>query len=342
MSILVVDDDPLVRATVARTLSRSEYQVNTAADGVQALEMLRREAYQAVLTDWMMPEMDGIELMRRIRAEFRPPPVIIVITALSSGEARDHALQVGADAYLAKPFAPRDLLGVLENCLKRRNQKTPQATPDLLSTEPTAGQTPGAAASPPYVAVALAASTGGPRAITQILNQMPAQPKGAFFVVLHAPTWALCSFADRLDADVKPKVHLARHGMQPVEGNVYLAPGGTHMVVDPDSHELRLTDDPPENYVRPAADPLFRSVAQAFGKYCVAVVLTGLGCDGSLGATAVTAAGGVVLAQDPATADAPFMPRAVIDLGIATATVSLSRLGGIIAAYTQKLTLELR
>jgi len=339
MRVLLVDDDVLVRGSVARILRKGDYDVCTAPDGRQALDVLKREPIDAVLTDWMMPEMDGIELVRRIRAEIRPAPVVIMITALNSDDAREHALQVGADAYLAKPFSLDEVLAVLANCLRRRHQKPPQAPHPSAAGAVTPAAT--REARPPYVAVALAASTGGPPALTELFKHIMPNPGAAYFVVLHAPAWALSVFAERLAADAGWDVRLSRDGMLPEGGRVYLAPGGRHMLVVPDTFTLQLSDDPPENHVRPSADPLLRSLAQAAGKYCVAGVLTGLGCDGSLGAAAVADAGGVVLVQDPETAVAPYMPRSVIELGVRSTAADLPRLGRLLTAHVEALSRNL-
>ena len=121
-------------------------------------------------------------------------------------------------------------------------------------------------------------------------------------------------------------VRLAQDGMKIAPGTVYLAPGDVHMVVNPDTLEIALVDDPPENYCRPAADPLFRSIATAFGKRCVAAVFTGMGRDGSIGAGYIAAAGGVVLAQDPKTATIGSMPQSVIDLRLANVVEPLDQM----------------
>jgi two-component system chemotaxis response regulator CheB len=130
--------------------------------------------------------------------------------------------------------------------------------------------------------------------------------------------------------------------MQTRAGEVYLAPGDRHMLVVPGSLQLHLTMEPPENYMRPAADPLFRSVAAAFGQYSVAAVLTGMGRDGSLGAATIAAVGGKVVAQDPRTAVAPSMPQTVINIGAASSVVPLDVLGATLRSHVQAMVTELQ
>jgi two-component system chemotaxis response regulator CheB len=163
----------------------------------------------------------------------------------------------------------------------------------------------------------------------------------AFFAVLHGPAWMFETFVMHQKRKMKMPIRLAEEGLVASAGVVYLAPGDRHLSVDPRSRELRLTTDPPENYVRPSADPLFRSIARAFGRHSIAVVLTGMGRDGSIGAEHIAAAGGVVIAQDPATCVAPSMPQTVLNMGVATETVHPDRLAASIAGHVERLSVDL-
>ena len=133
------------------------------------------------------------------------------------------------------------------------------------------------------------------------------------------------------------EVRLAKDGVRAAPGLIYAAPGNRSLSIEPGSLRLRLTHTPPDNGVHPSADVLFRSAAKAFGQRCLAVVMTGMGSDGSLGAVAVASAGGVVIAQDPKTAGAPSMPRAVIDLGVAKRVVPLASIAATISRYVDAL-----
>ena len=172
----------------------------------------------------------------------------------------------------------------------------------------------------------LAASAGGTDALVGLFRGLAAPLPAAFLVVLHGPSWMLDAFAQRLGRECPMKVALAAHGERPTPGEIQIAPGERHLVVEEGTLRLCLLDAPPENRVRPSADPLFRSAAKAFGRRCVAVVLTGMGRDGAAGAAEIAAAGGVVLVQDPATAQAPSMPQAVIDSKAATEVVALEQM----------------
>jgi two-component system chemotaxis response regulator CheB len=138
------------------------------------------------------------------------------------------------------------------------------------------------------------------------------------------------------------RVTIAEHRMRIEKGCIYIAPAGKHMVIAPERFEMHLTDAERENFVRPSADPLFRSAAEVFGRYCVAVILTGMGRDGTQGAAHVAAAKGTVLAQDPDTAVAPSMPTTVIQAGLATQVPTLDELGAVIGREVSRLCADLR
>ena len=323
MKILIAEDDPTSALLLRKTLESEGYDVVVTTDGVEALEAVRRQEFAAILTDWMMPNMDGISLVRRVRAELESPPPLLVVTALSSNDARNHALEAGADDYLAKPYEPREILRRLSNCIDRARQPAPEKA---VAASP--GQPDGFTAD--HVGVAIAASTGGPEALRSVLPSLAPGPEASFFLVLHGPGWMLETFAERAQALTSLDVRIAADRETVETGKVYISPGDVHLQVD--GPILRLVNDPPENFVRPAADPLFRSIARTYGRRGVAVVMTGMGRDGSLGAQFVHHAGGRVLVQDPVTAVAASMPRTTVGMGIVDHIHSLDQLGtGIMA-----------
>jgi two-component system chemotaxis response regulator CheB len=132
------------------------------------------------------------------------------------------------------------------------------------------------------------------------------------------------------------EVFLGVDGIKVEPRKVYLAPGERHMIIEPDSLKIRLDDSPPENYIKPAADPLFRSVARTFGKNSIAVVLTGMGYDGAEGAKHITAAQGLVIAQDPDEAIVDAMPTAVINAIADSMVVPLSNIPDTIVRIIQE------
>lgn len=324
MKILIAEDDATSALLLTKTLESDGYDVVSTGDGVQALAALRTQEFDAVLTDWMMPHMDGISLVRRVRAEFENPPPVLVITALNQGDARSHALDAGADDYLAKPYQPREILRRLSDCIRRANQPMPAAAAS------TPARVVGPRRLPSHVAVGVASSTGGPEALREFVSSLDPDARTAYLLVQHGPEWMLETFTQRLQGLTDVDVVLATDGATVEPGKMYVCPGDRHMVVTGPTPTIRLNDDPPENFVRPAADPLFRSLASVYGRRAVGVVLTGMGRDGSLGAQQLHAAGGRVVAQDPMTAVVASMPRSAIGLGIVDEIVALKDMADVI------------
>ncbi len=322
--ILVAEDELTNSILLKRLLSKAGYSVVVAHNGADALKHLEREQFDALLTDWMMPEMDGIELIRRIRQKIKPVPLIIMITALVSEGARSYALESGADDYIAKPIDVEELLTRVKDGLSKTEQMVPEIQAGLeqiaQSTE----------IIPRFTGVVIATSTGGPPTLIELFKTVPEDIRASFFIVQHGPPWMLETFSQRLQRETKLKVSLASNDTLAELGNIYIAPGDKHMRIEPGSLKLILDDGPKENFVRPAADPLFRSAADSFGSFCAAVVLTGLGRDGAQGAAQIASVKGRIIVQDPETAVAPSMPRTVIESGIEHIVCPLADIGKLL------------
>ncbi|HPN39611.1 MAG TPA: chemotaxis protein CheB [Melioribacteraceae bacterium] len=327
MKVLIAEDNPSMRTLLRRIFDRNKFTVTVCANGKEAIEELNKCYYEIILTDWMMPIVDGIELIKYIREKISPPPIIIMVTALASRSAQNKALLAGADEYITKPYKESDILLKIENLLLQQGKRDSIKIPEILDVTPKINS---------FYGVAIAASTGGPQALLQFFSLLPKVYKAAFFVVLHAPAWMLASFSDRLQKECKVKVKLAEEGMAIVPGEVYLAPGGLHLSIHPSTKNITLLDTPPENFVKPAADPTFKIVAEIFGKNSIGVVLTGMGHDGSIGSGYIKAAGGLVIAQDPKEAMLSSMPQSVVDLKLASVITKLIEIPALIANYIKK------
>lgn len=338
MKILIAEDDPVSGMILSRILRKAGYQWVLATDGAEALEVIQREPFDALLTDWMMPRMDGIELTRKVRELVKPTPVVLFVTTVSSPGSREFAMTAGADDYLTKPYQPKEVLERLGNCLDRQNQPAPVRS---VAPPRTAVVFSPRFRPPPFVGVFIASSTGGKEALAEVLPTMKMEKDAAVFIVQHGPVWLLESLAMRLQPKTTMPFVLAEDGMFAKAGTVYLAPGDHHLSIEAGSFKIRLKDGPPVNFVRPAADLLFRSGAEAFGAYGIGVVLTGMGRDGALGAVDIQDAGGTVLVQDPETATAASMPQAVINMKGATEVTSLGLLGRGITRHVRKVSVGL-
>ncbi len=177
-----------------------------------------------------------------------------------------------------------------------------------------------------FVGVAIAASTGGPLTLQHFFSKLSYTDKAAFFMVMHAPDWMLASYAERLNQTSPYLIRLAENNDSVEPGNVYIAPGDFHMRIDYKDLKIKLTKDEPYNFLRPAADPMFFSVAEVFGKASLGIVFTGMGHDGTLGAGKIKAAGGKVIVQSPDTAVIHSMPNSVIEVGCADKVVPIENM----------------
>jgi two-component system chemotaxis response regulator CheB len=332
--ILVAEDNSVNATVFRRALAQLDCDVTIARDGAQALEELRRHSFDILVTDWMMPQMDGIELIQAVRATAKPWPFMFMVTAIDSAEAKERALDAGADDYMAKPIDVLAFQRLISNIIARINDTSPVRVPSLRLLPPHP--------SPDVVSVVIASSTGGPQSLPKALAGIPADVPATFMVVQHAPDWALEAFAARLNELIDLKVVLGDQGITPLPGTLYLARGDRHMSVSKAGRHLSLDDGEKENYVRPAADWLFRSAAAAYGEFCVGIILTGLGRDGTLGAAHIAAAGGRVIVEDPLTANMPFMPQSAIEVGVAKQAVPLAGMSEAIMKHVKELNRELR
>ncbi|NLT49661.1 MAG: chemotaxis protein CheB [Ignavibacteria bacterium] len=308
MRVLIVEDDRSSRILLHKYLLKMEIESVAVNNGIEAIEELKKIEYDVVITDWLMPEMDGLELIQYIRKNIKPNPSIIVTTAIASAEAKRRVLLSGADDYFAKPINIMDVKEKIDLLEMRKTSNIEIPSKFIVETSRKL---------PEIVGVGIAASTGGPPVLMEIFKNLEYTENAAFFVVLHGPAWMLKTFSERVQQETNYKVFLGQEG-QPVKGGeIYFAPGDFHMKLHEKKMSLMISDDKPENFVKPAADPLFRSLANTFSKKTIGVVLTGMGKDGTIGSGYIAASGGIVIAQNPKTASLPSMPQSVVDLRIA-------------------------
>jgi two-component system chemotaxis response regulator CheB len=331
--ILVAEDELPNSILLKRLLTKAGYNVVVTHNGQDALKQIEREQFDAILTDWMMPQMDGIELIRKIRQNINPLPLIIMITALVSDGARSYAIESGADDYIAKPIDVDELLARVKDGLDKKLQQPPGKFSQTVTRE--------LGKYPPFVGVSIATSTGGPPTLIDIFRNIPENIPAAFFIVQHGPPWMLDTFSQRLQRETGLKVNLTSNDTLPEKGSIYIAPGDKHLKISAHTFRLMLDDSPKENFVRPSADPLFRSTADAFGKYCIGLILTGLGRDGASGAAQIASVNGTIIVQDPATCVAPSMPRTIIESGVNHKLVTLADLSSIIIETVNELDRQL-
>jgi len=317
-TVLVVDDSQLISAMVRELIDGFEgFQViGTARDGEEAARLVHELDPDLVTLDIEMPGVDGLAALGYIMSE-APRPVIMLSAATTRGtvDLTIRALELGAVDFVRKPeVTTKD--GWLTVSVRLRDALGAAAKSNLHGAPMLARprrHTPAPAASlntPARTAVCIACSTGGPRALAEIVPGIPITLNAAILVAQHMPPGFTAGLARRLDQLASLPVHEAVEGDLLRSGHVYIAPGGRHMTVSRkgDAVTISLSDGPSVHGVRPAADPLFESVARIFGARTVGVVLTGMGRDGSQGLSAIRAAGGVALVQDRATSAVYGMP----------------------------------
>lgn len=303
--------------------SRAEFLVvGTACDGADAISKVRQLRPDIVTLDIEMPGVDGLSALARIMSEM-PRPVVMLSAAGSNAEnsLTIRALELGAVDFVRKPSGPVsvDIVGVRAELIRAlcaaSMVRVPHAVaPGLVARSDGQFRATRAGGDPARAAVVIAASTGGPKALSEVVAHIPDGLNAAVLIVQHMPEDFLQSLAARL-AQLGPlPVSVATDGEAIMARRIYVAPGNRHMSVKMyrGNPALSLDDGPAVCGVRPSADPLFISAARAFGENLVGVVLTGMGRDGSEGLRAVRAAGGGAIVQDRASSIIYGMPRAAL------------------------------
>jgi two-component system chemotaxis response regulator CheB len=322
-TVLVVDDSAFMRKLIAELVEASGpfRVVGFASDGVEALQKVRILKPQIVTLDIEMPRLNGLEALEQIMAEM-PRPVIMLSAAGSDlgNQMTLRALERGALEFVRKPSGPvsidlskvRDQLRSALEAARAVNMKSVTNPPAAEPTAPLVAEGPSPDAATRVIAIA--SSTGGPRVLAEIIPHLPAQLGAAVIIVQHMPHEFTRLLASRLDAMSQLWVGEAISGKTLRENRVYVAPGGQHMRIrgTPGDATIQLDNTPPMWGVRPAADPLFFSVAESFGKSAIGVVLTGMGRDGAEGLKSIRDAGGTAIVQDRESSVIYGMPQAAL------------------------------
>ncbi len=333
VKVLVVDDSAYVRKVIREMLSRSPFVevVGVARDGEEALELVEQLRPDVVTLDLNMPRMDGLTFLQRQMAR-RPLPVIIVSIASESGELVMRALDAGAIDVVKKPtaLATEKVLEIAEDLLRKVKVA---AVARLRPTPSTELAGPRAAISVRRTsavdAVVLGVSTGGPQALKFLVPRLPADFPVPLLMVLHMPVGYTELYARSLGEVSQLRVAEAREGMEVLPGTALLAPAGQHLSLIRQANgrvvthlDLRPMDCPH----RPAVDVLFRSAAEVFNGRVLAVVMTGMGSDGTEGAGWIKAQGGRVFTEAEETCVVYGMPRSVVEAGLSDKSVPLTKM----------------
>jgi two-component system chemotaxis response regulator CheB len=332
--VLIVDDSAFVRKVVRQMLSRSPFLevVGAARDGEEALELVEQLRPDVVTLDLNMPELDGIDFLRRQMAR-RPVPVVLLSAASESGEQVMRALDAGALDVVQKPtaLASERVLEVADDLIAKvkaaAGARLRESTAVSAPVQPVAPAETVAPSGPLCADIlVIGVSTGGPQALKQVIPRLPANFPVPVAVVLHMPVGFTELFASSLGEVSRLTVVEARDGELVRPGVVLIARAGYHLLFSrhPDGTVTTRLDLQPANTMhRPAVDVLFRSAAAVYGERVLAVVLTGMGADGTEGAAWVKAQGGRVFSEAEETCVVYGMPRSVVEAGLSDASVPL-------------------
>lgn len=351
---MVVEDSAYMRYVISEILdSDPDIEViEKARDGMDALERLEKDPPDVITLDIQMPRMDGLTFLNEMRKRRFIPTVMLSSLTYEGAADTIKALELGAVDFVAKPSGitsltledvSRDLIEKVRMAaaVRARESKTigerieeakakaeeGKYEPPPLTPLP---QTPKRELLPEKIitlkkVVVIGCSTGGPRALTEIVPLLPRDLSACVIIVQHMPPRFTAALAERLDAVSDIAVQEAGNGDKVAPGIVYIAPGDYHILVGR-GDTIYLNQDPQRHSVRPSVDVIMKSVAAMYGKKTVGVVLTGMGVDGRDGALEIKKTGGTVFAEHESTCVVYGMPRAAIEAGAADRVIVLPRI----------------
>lgn len=364
--VMVVDDSAVIRGLLTRALEGDPEirVVASVGDGQMAISSLQRNSIDVVVLDIEMPVMDGITAIPKLLAVAPQVRIIMASTlTLRGADISMRCLQAGAADYIPKPTSTREIGGAedfkrelvskvkaLASAARRagsgsrggvRTMPTPtvagtpllrvrEAAPLVVRPAPVVAQKP--------EIIAIGSSTGGPQALFEVLGHLKglSQP---IVITQHMPATFTTILAEHITRQCGLNAQEAKDGEPIVANRCYIAPGDFHMLVVQrgGANVIQLTKDPPENFCRPAVDPMMRALVRSFGgKKILACILTGMGQDGLKGCTEVVNNGGMLLAQDEATSVVWGMPGAVAQAGLCSAVLPLKEIGPTIRKFASR------
>ncbi len=361
VKVMLCDDSAAARAVMARMLATDPgiEVIAKATDGSDAVAQVTAmkvpDRPQVILLDLEMPRMDGMTALPHL-LRVAPETSIIVASALSQrgAKATMEALRAGAVDYVPKPSAAAggmnggqfqaELVAKVKGWARMRRRGATAPMPAMRPAMQAPPARPLAAAIGTAAAaaagllkpriIAIGSSTGGPQALAALVAKLN-RPIGVPVVaVQHMPAGFTTLLADHLNRIGTLPCSEAKDGEALLPGRFYLAPGDRHLLVKEAGQGFvaQLSDGPPENFCRPAVDPMLRSLVAACQGKVLAAILTGMGSDGLAGSRALVAAGGQVLAQDEASSVVWGMPGAVAKAGIAAAVTTIEDIAERIVA----------
>ena len=332
--VLVVDDSPFMRAAIKRMLETDpEIEViDTAKDGLEAVEKVKRLKPDLVTMDVEMPRMDGITAVKQIMKESPVPSVMVSSLTQEGAKTTIEALEAGAVDYIPKELkkSSLDILNIKQQLLQKIKaiartwrKKAEGRMP------PPSRRSPGRRRRHPVEAIVIGVSTGGPKALQRIIPKLPADFPVPILIAQHMPPYFTKSLAERLDELSRIRVVEGSDGEEVAPGKAIIAPGGKHMKVlriGGDGCAVKLLDNIKGLIYVPSADVLMEAAAEVYGDKVVGVILTGMGNDGLKGMTKIKEKGGITIAQDENSSVIFGMPKACIEAGVVDEVLNLDEI----------------
>ncbi|MBP2314124.1 protein-glutamate methylesterase/protein-glutamine glutaminase [Azospirillum soli] len=364
--VMVVDDSAVIRGLLTRALEGDSdiRVVASVGDGQMAVNSLQRNSIDVIVLDIEMPVMDGLTAIPKLLAVAPQVKIIMASTlTLRGADVSMRCLSAGAADYIPKPTSTRELGGAedfkrelvskvkaLGAAARRAGSRTrgelrpltPIATPSFAKREPgpvTLRPVTATAVQAKPDIIAIGSSTGGPQALFEVLSHLKTGVTQPILITQHMPATFTTILAEHITRQCGLNAQEAKDGEPIVNGRCYIAPGDFHMLVAQrgGANVISLTKDPPENFCRPAVDPMMRSILRAYGgRKILACILTGMGQDGLKGCTDVVNGGGTLIAQDEPTSVVWGMPGAVAQAGICSAVLPLKEIGPYIRKFATR------
>lgn len=347
IGVLVVDDSAFMRRMLTDILESSGdiKVVGTAKNGFDALESVKTLKPDVITLDVEMPSMDGLSCLKQLQ-KITATPVIMLSSLTKSGElATIEALEAGAIDFITKPTGLFDISGE-----EKRKEIIEKIRIAGRITKKRLAENKQTAASPVHhieyqglkgdklkTLVAIGTSTGGPRALQEVLISIPGDIPAALIIVQHMPPGFTKSLAERLNSLSALNVKEGEHDEIIKPGYAYLAPGDYHMEVQSTSGEalrIKLTKDPPVSGHRPAVNTMMNSIARAKFPDVIGVIMTGMGNDGKEGIVNIKKSNrGIIISQDEQSCVVYGMPKAAESTGIVDEVVPLKKIAEVIVKY---------
>lgn len=340
ITVLVVDDSAFMRRIIRQMIETDpEIEVvGMARDGKEGVEMAMSLAPDVITMDIEMPRMDGLEATAVIMDK-RPTPIIIISSlSLEGAKATFSALDIGAADYIAKNLVDsaldivkiqHELISKIKAIARKKARLAAYRRPE----RPEIIATPAARihVTQKIAIVAIGASTGGPRAVQDVLTRIPGEITTPFVVIVHMPKAFTGAFAERLDGLCRLNVKEAEEGETIASGRVYVTPGGTQTRVKKrgiTDFYVDIRDEPYNSIYKPCVDITISSIAEAYPGRSMGVILTGMGHDGLEGMRHIKERGGKTIAQSEETCTVYGMPKAIVDAGLADKVVPIENIAG--------------